>query len=36
MECDTCKFIHCKNIDLIKNNTNPEIIKDINELFKDK
>ena len=36
MECDTCEFIHCKNIDLIKNNTNPEIIKDINELFEDK
>lgn len=36
MECNTCKFISCKNVDLIKNNTNPEIIKDINELFKDK
>ena len=36
MECNTCKFIHCKNIDLIKNNINPEIIKDINEVFKDK
>lgn len=36
MECNTCKFISCKNVNLIKNNTNPEIIKDINELFKDK
>ena len=36
MECNTCKFIHCKNIDLIKNNINPEIIKDINQILKDK
>ena len=36
MECNTCKFIHCKNIDLIKNNINPEIIKDINEIQKEK
>lgn len=35
MECNTCKFISCKNIDLIKNNVSPKIIKDINEL-KDK
>ena len=36
IECSTCKFIHCKNIDLIKNNINPEIIKDINEIQKEK
>lgn len=32
MECSTCKFIRCKNIELIINNTNPEIIKDINNI----
>ncbi|MFY4844124.1 pentapeptide repeat-containing protein [Aliarcobacter butzleri] len=32
MECNICKFISCKNVDLIKNNINPEIIIDINEI----